>query len=257
MPGIKKLMIPLFLLLTSMIGAVLSSPANAAPNAESTTWKLIQSFQKTMGDIQARNQAYWWVFALLMLLFMGLFVYLYYTQKKSPKKMTGFTLSSSSKSKRALMRMDVQQNLLYAKANENVYRKGKTINISGGGLLFATNMKYQQNDTLKIAIELEHGEVMRVRGRIVRIAEKSDDDDKNKYMLGIQFTDISHGEQDRIIQMVLNSQRGSIIEEKRRKKRECIFCGQPIPDEAGEDALYCPDCIDYELSFNENKAAKG
>ena len=231
-------------------------PAKTPPGKDSTTWKLIMSFQGTLKDIQARNQEYWWVYVLLLLMIIGFFVFLYYSQRRSAGVSSGlgFLDSGLSKGKRALMRSSsVQQELYYAGALEETYKRANAINISGGGVLFATGEKYQQNDELKIVLELGPGEVLRLRARVVRIAENFSDGDQESYMLGVQFIGINKNEQDKIVKKIIRAQQGSIIEEKRKQNHECVFCGKTIPEWAGADAIYCPQCSAYEFKSNERQ----
>ena len=254
-------------LVSALTGSLIISPAHALPHIGSnswelfksydgspdkegtTTWKLIQSFQGAMQGLESRNQQYWWVYLLLLVMVIGVVVYLYISQKRLDRRLAALTFAEtglSGDSKRALIRSNVKQELYYASSSDDTYRTAQAINISGGGILFATGEKYQQNDVLKIVLELSPGEVLRLRARVVRITEQIGDSDTEPYMLGVQFINITKSEQDKIVKKIIKAQQGSIIEEKRKQKRECVFCGQPIPDWADEDAMYCPKCMDYE-----------
>ena len=225
------------------------SHEGAPPNENSTTWKLIQSFQGAMSGLESRNREYWWVYLLLLAMVSVVVVYLYISQKRLDRRISALTFADSGlpdDSKRELIRSTIKQELYYARANNDSYRTAYAINISGGGILFATNEKFQQNDVLKIVLELNPGEVLRLRARVVRITEKSGEGDIEPYMLGVQFINITKSEQDKIVRKIIKAQQGSIVEEKRKQKRECAFCGQPIPDWADDDAIYCPKCMDYE-----------
>ena len=227
-------------------GVSLSAPANAAANPDSTTWKLIQAFQGTINNPRDRNQIYWWTLLLFGILIIGFFTHLHYSQKRKQREIR-IEGGSTGSSRRALMRLSVQQELFYAGLEEEAFSRTKTINMSGSGLLFATNRKFQQNDIIKVAMELEPGDLLRLRARVVRIAEKSGEDDNKQFMLGVQFISISKGEQDKIIGKIISLQQDVLFEEKRKKKRECIFCGAHIPADAGEDVIYCSKCSEYKF----------
>ena len=264
--GKKILSLVSAFLISLVTGALLSAPALAFPQVGSstwelfrsydgstnkegtTTWKLIQSFQGAMNGLESRNQEYWWVYLLLMMMVIGVVVYLYISQKRLDRRLSALSYAEiglSGDSKRELIRSTVKQELYYSRSSGDKYRSAYAVNISGGGILFATSEKFQQNDVLKVVLELSPGEVLRLRARVVRVSEQSGDG-VEPYLLGVQFINITNSDQDKIVKKIIKAQQGSIIEEKRKSKRECVFCGQPIPDWADDDAMYCPKCMDYE-----------
>jgi hypothetical protein len=224
------------------------TPAWANVSEDHITWRLVQAFGGAIRDISARNQQYWWVYALLLLLLIGFVVYLYFEQKKLDRKVSEFAFSHYEvydESKRNFARVAIDQDLYYARVNEDSYQRAKIINISGGGVLFATNQRFKPNDELNIVLELNPGEVLRLRVKIVRRAEKSGAKGREAYMVGGQFVGINKNEQDKIIRKIIQEQQGSVIEEKRKQKNECILCGEPIPPGMPETVVICPKCGNY------------
>lgn len=236
-----------FITLTVVIAlsvVIAGGTAIASPGADGFAWQLSQHFRTAMNDLEQRNQQYIWLWLALLLLLAGLIVFAYRAQRKSISQIKSFQVSDTgSSSQRGLMRLSLEQEAFYAHANNTKYRRINIINISGSGLLFSTNAGIQQNDELKFVIELfPDEEILKLRARVVHVIENSGPDSEKYFMVGVQFLNITKRDQDKIMKKVLQKQQGTILEEKRKSKNQCVFCGEPLPEEAKGVKLYCPKC---------------
>jgi RNA polymerase-binding transcription factor DksA len=246
---INKIIILLgsFFVIAVFTGTWFAAPAQAGLSTESDGWKMIMSFSNALRDMQDRTEAYRVVYVGLLVLLAVFIGYLYLMQKRIEKnKQVIPTPNEGTSGKRKFMRLAVDQEFFYARALERTYRKAKVINLSGGGILFATAEKFQQNEELKVVMELFPDVVIRLRANVVRVTENNDPNTKQPYVMGLQFKDIKNTDQDRIIKRILKEQQEIVIEEKRKLKNLCVFCGEPLPEEAIGIRTYCPHCVDYE-----------
>ncbi|MCG9966684.1 PilZ domain-containing protein [Pelotomaculum terephthalicicum JT] len=246
---IRRISLLLALLSATVVcgGIMPAAPACASPGEEGYAWKLTQAFSKAMNEMTTQNQRYLWLWLGLVLLLMGLLIIRYRAQQKLNEKRYYFDSAvSESSAQRNWMRLSIEQELLYARGEDNKYKRAKVINMSGGGILFATGEELQQNDELEVILELSPGEELNLKGRVVRVTENSDSEKKERFMIGLQFTNIKKGEQDKIVGRILQEQQGSVLEEKRKSKGECILCGKPLPEGDKGVKLYCPKCSAYD-----------
>ncbi len=150
--------------------------------------------------------------------------------------------------RRAWFRLPVNQYFLYAQDNSNLFEKTKAINISGGGLLFATNEKPIKDEKLKIYINVAPGKKLSLNGKVAWISENPEDNKDSRFLVGIEFIDIKAGERDSIVGKILEEQQAIIIESKRKANRECVKCGLPLSDEdKGKNSPVCSRCIEPVL----------
>lgn len=223
------------------------APACGSMGYESNAWKLTQAFGDAMNDMVMQNQQYLWLWLALIILLLGLIAFRYRTMKRvnSQNIRTAGTTAGSS-TQRDWMRLSIEQEVLYARAEDNKYKRAKVINMSGGGLLFTTREELQKDDELEIILDLSSGEELNLKGRVVRVTEDSGNDDKKQFMIGVQFLNIKKGEQDKIVGEILREQQESVLEEKRKSKGECILCGKPLPEGDKGVKLYCPKCSAHD-----------
>jgi len=145
----------------------------------------------------------------------------------------------TDKQRRAWFRLPVNQYFLYAQDNSNYYEKTKAINISGGGLLFATNEKLKEDDRLKIYINIAPGKKLILNGKVVWISENPEDDKDNRFLVGIEFINIKAAGRDSIVGKILEKQQALIVENKRKVNHECLRCGMPLME---VDGSLCSRC---------------
>lgn len=145
----------------------------------------------------------------------------------------------TDKQRRAWYRLPVNQYFLYAQDNSNYYEKTKAINISGGGLLFATNEKPKEDERLKIYINIAPGKKLILNGKVAWISENPEDDTDNRFLVGIEFINIKDSERDSIVGKILEKQQALIVENKRKTNHECLRCGMPLKE---VDGALCSRC---------------
>ncbi|MFX4262092.1 PilZ domain-containing protein [Pelotomaculum propionicicum] len=149
----------------------------------------------------------------------------------------------SGRQRRAWFRLPVNQYFLYAQDNSDFYERTKAINISGGGLLFATNEKPNLDEKLKIYINVAPGKKLILNGKVAWISENPEENQGNRFLVGIEFIDIKAGERDSIVGKILEKQQALIVESKRKANHECLTCGLPLPDDDRRaDQSQCSKC---------------
>lgn len=84
--------------------------------------------------------------------------------------------------------------------------KTNTLDISGGGLRFLTNMSLQEKDLLQINLTLEN-ELMILIGQIMRISDYSKNNNPGLKAVGVKFVNIHEADRDKIIKFVFDWQR--------------------------------------------------
>ena len=145
--------------------------------------------------------------------------------------------------KRDWLRLPVNQYFLYARGNDKNYEKAKAVNISGGGLLFTTDRKLEQNENLQIVLDFAGDKRMDLTGQVAWISENSAENKERRYLVGVKFGDIKPRDRDGLISRILQKQRMVAVEHNRDAGGECISCGTPMPAEnSTEDAATCSKC---------------
>jgi len=215
------------------------------------TWELIQAFSGALRNQEERNQNYLLPLLALVLLLLGTGMFWFRIQKKpgTPGRMRSLdngaghsgTYTRPGEKQRAWLRVALNRDMLYAQGENGDFRKGRIINISGGGLLFAAGQKLKQNDELKIVFELSPGKELNLTGRVVRVTEKQDSEDC-RFLIGVEFIKIRSGEQESIVREIFQRQQEIMLEERRKAKGECVLCGKPLPEGSRGVSAYCPKC---------------
>ncbi len=107
---------------------------------------------------------------------------------------------------RKFVRLPVMLDILYAEKTggkkKSEYIKGHTLDISGGGLRFASNKSYPINTVFEFKImvpELPDALEIKVLGKVVRIADVTD----AGYHISVKYTDISVSDQEKLIKYIL------------------------------------------------------
>jgi Tfp pilus assembly protein PilZ len=145
--------------------------------------------------------------------------------------------------KRDWLRLPVNQYFLYARGNDNNFEKAKAVNISGGGLLFTTDKKLEQNENLQIVLNFAEDKRMDIVGQVAWISENSAENKEKLYLVGVKFGDIKASDRDGLISRILQKQRMVAVDYNRDDGGECIRCGMPIPaEDSMEYGAICPRC---------------
>jgi len=217
----------------------------------SHAWELTQAFSGAMRDQEMQNRYYLLPALALVLFLLGAGIFWFRAQKKS--KTSGRMRASNSSAghdfpaakhgekQRAWLRASLNRELLYTQGENGDFKKGRVVNIGGGGLLFATSQELEINDELKIIFELTPGKELNLAGRVVRITE-SRDSEGYRFLAGVKFIKIRPGEQDSIVREIFQRQQEVVLEEKRKTKGECVLCGKPLPEEDKGVRVYCRKC---------------
>lgn len=241
------LLLAIGLMMLVFWGMLPVAPACGGPGYEGMAWKLSQAFAEAIHDQEERYQRYLLPGLAFVFLLLGIILYWYLAHRKLTERKTWhFTAAGDSNTQRGWMRLSIEQEILFAREEDQKYKRATVINMSGGGLLLATDEEMEKNDELEIILELTPGEELKLTGRVLRVTKNDADDNKNPYMVGLQFMNIKQGEQDKIVKMILQKQQGSVIEEKRKAKGECVLCGRPLPEADIGVNIHCPKCSVYK-----------
>lgn len=81
----------------------------------------------------------------------------------------------------------------------------KTIDISGGGLSFESNEKFEPKNELSLEINLSEQDTVNAAGTVVRV--KTKDNTKKELIYSVAFSIIEESERDKIIKYIFNKQR--------------------------------------------------
>jgi len=202
---IKKLVLILVAASFGLVQAPLSSYGST-----NTAWELTKAFGEAIRDQEASNISYFVLFFIIVIL-LGVILIWYITQRRHPDPNEARSQvwlddnDSFDKTQRAWMRLSFNQDLLFSQGSNDHFQKGKIVNISGSGLLFATNQDIKLNEKLTILLELNPGKKLNLTGKVVRIIEKTHETEKSN-LIGVEFINIRRGEQDSIIRMILEKQ---------------------------------------------------
>lgn len=210
-----------------------------------------QAFRETLLNQESTNQQILLPLLLIIFLLLGLIIFLARSQKRSiaqnKKGAWGIndfrSADNPGEKRRAWIRLPINQYFLYARDETERYKKSRTINIGGGGLLFATDQEFNEKDKMIINIEMFPGKKINLVGEVVWISENSADIESGHFLVGIRFINIRRGDQDYIVRRILKKQQEIITQEKRKNQSECILCGMPLPEEnRKENRSICPRC---------------
>ena len=114
--------------------------------------------------------------------------------------------------RRAWVRVPAVLNFLYAAVDaanpdqELEFQRAQTLDISGGGLLFATDRSFLPDDRLKIILELPPDQKIELVGRVARIVNNPSGAWR-RFSVGVEFIQIGERDRDRIIRWVFERQR--------------------------------------------------
>ncbi len=211
---------------------------------------LTQAFREALLAQESRSQQILLPLLVITFLLLGLVIFWARTQKRAiqSKKVTwGIndhrSADSPREKRRAWMRLPINQYFLYARDETERYKKSRTINISGGGLLFATDQEFNKKDKMIINIEISPGKKISLIGEAAWISENPAGNSGGRFLVGIRFINIRRGDQDYIVRRILEKQQEIITQGKRKNQNECISCGMPLPaGDRGENRSQCPRC---------------
>lgn len=108
---------------------------------------------------------------------------------------------------REWLRLPVNQYFVYSRGDEEIYEKAKAVNISGGGLLFTTDKKLEQNENLQIVLNFAEDKRMDIAGQVAWISENSAENKERRYLVGVKFGEMKASERDGLISRILQKQR--------------------------------------------------
>lgn len=114
--------------------------------------------------------------------------------------------------RRAWVRVPAVLDFSYALVNleeadkELEFYRAQTLDISGGGLMFAADHSFSPGDRLKIILELPPGEKLRLEARVVRVVANPSEAWR-RFSIGVEFTEIRERDRDRIVRWVFERQR--------------------------------------------------
>lgn len=145
--------------------------------------------------------------------------------------------------KRDWLRLPVNQYFLYARGNDENYENAKAVNISGGGLLFTTDKKLEQNENLRIILNFAEDKKMNIAGQVAWISENPSENKEKLYLVGVKFGVIKASDRDGLISRILQKQRMIAVDYNRGAGGECIRCGMPLlAEDSMEGGAMCSRC---------------
>lgn len=143
------------------------------------------------------------------------------------------------------------------KAKKVIYKKDHLVDISGGGLCFATAEKVEPGEELTLLVNVGEGKILNLKGTVVRVQTDSDSQDGSLYRVSLQFVDILSGERDSIVNMIMSRQRDSIQKDKGQTLQE----DEPEDNPGEEDVQTAPDggleAGELKSEAGELKSAEG
>ncbi|NLI12211.1 PilZ domain-containing protein [Pelotomaculum propionicicum] len=220
-------------------------------DTDNTAWDLTQAFKETILNQESSNRQVLLPFLALTILLLGLVIFWALAQKRSekqnPKGAWGISdfrpAGSRGEQQRAWIRLPINQYFLYARDETERYKRSRTINISGGGLLFATDQEFKKKDKININIEVSPGKKVNLIGEAVWVSENPSNNACGRFLVGIRFINIRRGDQDYIVRRILKRQQEMIAQERRKSQSECVLCGMPLPEgDREENRSLCPRC---------------
>jgi c-di-GMP-binding flagellar brake protein YcgR len=109
--------------------------------------------------------------------------------------------------RRSFMRLPIKLDFYFrAVGDESDFKKGETIDISGGGALFITEEEIEEGQVLEVELYLPKRKPFFCTAKVLRILERAKKKgDKNK--VAVEYFDISEGKRDQIIGFIFEKQR--------------------------------------------------
>jgi Tfp pilus assembly protein PilZ len=237
---IRKLLMPaatillLFILLIST-----STPAFCFSHDVLTDFAGV--FVKTLRSQLSINQSYLIPYAAAAAVMLVIIILLLRSLLKVIKNSK--TNDSFKEQKRAWLRLPVNQYFLFARDNDNDYEEAKAVNISGGGLLFTTRRKLEQNENLKIILNFAGDKKLALAGQVAWIADNTTENSEMIYLVGVRFGDIKASERDGLISRILQKQPMITSDKRQKATASCPSCGIPLAQESeNESRSLCPGC---------------
>lgn len=192
-----------------------AQPSLASQSSGNTSWELTKAFGEAMRYQELSNKRFIVLFLIILVILLGVIIVWYITQRRPTNTDKGQPQAwwnndnSSNETQRAWMRLSINQDLLFSKDDNDNFQKGKIVNISGSGLLFATDQDIKLNDKLRILFKLIPNKKLNLTGKVVRVVE-SPAATKKSSLIGVEFININRGDQDSIISKILEIQQASM-----------------------------------------------
>lgn len=233
-----------FLLLTMISASAFCATGNPVTD-------FTEGLKNTFRSQEAAGQSYLGPFLAVTAVLLALIIFLVRDQVRQIKnKSVVWNIDFNEpgggphKQRRAWFRLPLNQYFLYAQDDSGQYEITKTINISGGGLLFATDEKPDPGEKIRIHINIAREKKLILNGKVVWVSENPEENQGSRFLVGMEFIDIKAGEQDSIVGQILEKQQTIILESKRKANHECVRCGLPLPDEGqSADGSLCSRCV--------------
>lgn len=241
----KPVLVTLLILLSLTLICIPAFCASDNPVTDFT-----ESVKNSLNNRETTGQSYLVPFLAVTAVLLLLIIFLIKNHVKSIKNKSviwNIDLEEKDdgpdKQRRAWFRLPVNQYFMYAQDKGDLYERTRAINISGGGLLFATDEKPGFKEKLKIYLNVAPGKRLIINGQVAWVSENPDETEDSRFLVGVEFIDIKAGERDSIVRKILEKQQRIIVENKRKANHECVKCGIPLTEEdRGESGSLCPRC---------------
>ncbi|HOV79150.1 MAG TPA: PilZ domain-containing protein [Bacillota bacterium] len=182
---------------------VFISAADPAYSGANQTWELVKAFAEAI----RYQESYYLPYAVIVgvLAFMALAAAVVTACRRKKSAAGFFELKSDEKQRRNWFRLPLAVELFYAPAGTEDFKKGRIVDLSGGGLRFSAGQPLQPDTRLRLCFELGDHK-LDLAGRVVRVAETAESSGKSTFLIGVEFTGIKTGEQDHIVGFLLREQ---------------------------------------------------
>lgn len=198
-------------------------------------------FVKTLRSQLSINQSYLIPYAAAAVVMLVIIILLLWSLLKVIKNIK--SQDSLKEQKRAWFRLPVNQYFLFARGNDDDYEEAKAVNISGGGLLFTTRSKLEQNENLKIILNFAGDKKLDLAGQVAWISDSTTENSERMYLVGVRFGDIAAGERDGLISRILQKQPMITSDHRQSTVASCPRCGRLLAQENdSESCSLCPKC---------------
>ncbi len=245
----------------STLGLAQLSLAEASET--SPAWQMLESIRGSLNESIFDNLGQLLLAAMLVFLILatGYVWYSIYQKKQKILLEANMKKLKEDQEKQRLRAMDGNQKRMWIRVpvHESVYfynpleprpahlegfSTGTIVDISGGGMLLATNIPLSIGAVISLILELNEIRVEGVMAEVIRV-QACADSDSYKYEYATKFTNIREGHRDSIIRWVLDEERKEIRMDKESgeavTKEYCDVCGVSLVASELEQHL-CETC---------------
>lgn len=197
---------PWKLLVAVLTFAVFAWVASPSYSSSDQAWELAKAFAEAIRYQESHYFTYLVIIAAPVLLTLTAIMIYMRNRNSSEDTDSADETANDKNQKRAWFRLSLNIDLHYAPAGTEDFRKGKLVDLSGGGLMFSTNQQLKKNDWLELNFELNPETKLDLNGRVARVVEKPGSGEKRSFLIGVEFSNIKRSEQDKIISFLLREQ---------------------------------------------------